>query len=56
MYMSCEHTTFSLMFVKLPKKKRMRSQTKKVVVKCKTILMNSAGVNGLKISETMPVS
>ena len=54
--MSCEHTTFSLVFVKLPKGKRLRSQTKKVVAKSKTILMNSAGVNGLKISEMMPVS
>ena len=30
--MSCEHTTFSLMFMKMLKGKRLRSQTKEVVV------------------------
>ena len=29
--MSCEHTTFSLVFVKIPKGKRLRSQTMEVV-------------------------
>ena len=30
--MSCEHTTFSLMLVNMPRGKRLRSQTKEVVV------------------------
>ena len=30
--MSCEHTTFSLVFVKMPTGKRLRAQTKEVVV------------------------
>ena len=29
--MSCEHNMFSLMFMKIPKQKRLRSQTKEVV-------------------------
>ena len=32
MRMSCEHTTFSLVFVNMPTGKRLRSQTKEVVV------------------------
>ena len=30
--MSCEHTTFSLMFVNMPTGKRLRAQTKEAVV------------------------
>ena len=40
--MSCKQTTFSLVFVKTPMGKRLKSQAKKVVAK-------STGVIGLKV-------
>ena len=43
--MSCEHTTFSLVFVEIIKGKRLRSQTMEVVANVLTILRNSADVN-----------
>ena len=53
---SCEQTTFSLVFVKMPKRKRLRSHTKEVIASLYDYLKNSTGVNGLKSSETTPVS
>ena len=47
---------FSLGFVKMPKRKRLRSHTKEVVASVYECSKNSTGINGLKISETMPVS
>ena len=48
--------TFSLMFVKMPKRKRLRSHATEVVASVYECSKNSTGVNRLKISETMPVS
>ena len=51
MCMSCEHTMISLMFVKMPKGKRLRShrnKQRKMLQMSMTILRNSIGVNGLK--------
>ena len=48
--MSCEHTTFSLVFMNMPTGKRLRTQTKEVVVNVYEYFeeVNLAGVNGLK--------
>ena len=52
MWMSCVHNMFTLVFVKIPKGKRLRSQTKENVY---DYSKNSTGINGLKVSETTPV-
>ena len=47
-WMSCKHTTFSLMFVKMPKQKRLRSQTKEVVANVYDY--SSTGI-GIRVSD-----
>ena len=56
MCISCKQTTLSFVFVKMPRRKRLRLLTKEVIASVYDYLKNSTGVNGLKISETTPVS
>ena len=53
---SCEQTTFSLVFMKMPKRKRLRSHTKEVIASLYDYSKNTTYVNGFKTSETTPVS
>ena len=50
------NTPRSLVFVKMPKRKRLRLLTKKVVVSVYDYSKNLAGINIPKISETTPIS
>ena len=47
---------FFLVFVKMPRRMRLRLLTKEAIASVYDYSKNSTGVNRLKISETMPVS